>query len=210
MFKLKYRIVEIEFEIRNISPEEFDSNHSNLYGMVELNFNGNVIGYHHSNEISNNEISLGCFQDYSITRWIDILLDLLILLENNKCVIISELESDNWFLEFKKGKKNLNVRHIKAKNTHIDKNTSVTIPYIYIDRLEYIFHYKHRGSVKKEIEILDCDWGPISIETIQFYEEILNNTHLLLHDVSNTYENIYISKTILEIKNKMKLLKSES
>ena len=206
MFKLKCRIVENEFEINNLSSEEFDSEYFNLHGMLEFNFGGNLIGYCHGNSITSEEISIGCFQDYSIIRWFENFLKLLCLLKYNKRVIISVLDSERSYIEFTKKKTLLHVRHMKAEDVHIDKIVSVSTPYICVDRLEYIFHHKGEDDLKKEIRFVDCDWGPVIIDNAQFTQEIFHNTELLLNDIYNKYCNIYKSKTIMDIKKQVKLL----
>lgn len=63
MFELSYRIVEDFEHLLNMSCDEFDKEIRDFEGLIELNFNGNKIGYMFNGEITKDMIEVGCFQD---------------------------------------------------------------------------------------------------------------------------------------------------
>jgi len=63
LFEIKYRIVEDIEELLLMTPEIFDKEFNDFEGQIELNYNGNKIGYVFEGEISEEMFNVGCFQD---------------------------------------------------------------------------------------------------------------------------------------------------
>ncbi len=112
MFEIKYRIVENVETLLNITPEIFDKDFRDFAGQIELNFDGNKIGYVYEEEISEEMFKVGCFQDQWLLWWFTDLIKAVKLLRLNNYLAFSVPECPNW-IKFIKSDNCIRVQELR-------------------------------------------------------------------------------------------------
>ena len=97
MFEIKYRIVDDLNILRNISTNEFDEEWTDIEGFFLLNFDGNVEGDFHENELRENETG-----HEMLTIWFSLLLQTVEHLHSNDYAALKVIETYGTWIEFQK------------------------------------------------------------------------------------------------------------
>lgn len=195
MFEIKYRIVVDVKELLLLKPEMFDIDFNDFEGLIELNFNGNKIGYIFEEEISEEMFKAGCFQDEWLLLWFTNLLKAVKLLRENNYLILSEIECPNW-IEFTRISDNIKVKEYR-KIPHTIKNfKSSHSPTMAVSPLTEIIWLNNGETYSKGVEMETTDFVESCISYAEFEKEIKRKSKTLLIEIGRTFPNLIKSKSV--------------
>lgn len=201
MFDLTFRIVE-DFEgLLKISSDEFDIEREDFEGLIELNFNGNKIGFMLEDEIIKEMID--CLPCEWIYLWFRNLLETVHKLRTNDYVILSEIECCNW-IEFTKYKDCLKVRELKKLRKDIPNFKYIHVPYISTSPLIETVQLKTGETFTRYVEFDETDFKETIIKHEEFESEVLRKSKHLIKEVEKLFPNLSDSKILLKFRNLVK------
>jgi len=200
MFELRYRIVEDLQRLLNISCYEFDKEVSDFEGLIELDFNGNKIGYMFDGEITKEMLEVGCFQWDWIFLWFEKLLEVVEKLQTNDYLILSEIECSAW-IKFTKLNDCLKVRELKELIKDTPNFKSSHKPLISTSHLTETVELKTGETFIRYVEFDETDFEETIIKQDEFESEILGKAKYLIKEVENLFPNLSNSKVLIDFKN---------
>ncbi|ARF70108.1 hypothetical protein B7C51_23060 [Paenibacillus larvae subsp. pulvifaciens] len=108
MFKLLFRFVDDDLDVLSkINTEQFEKEYGDILGQIELNFNGNIVGFFHEDVPFGNEM---------ILLWFKRLHETLFRLRNSDYIAMNVVGNNNW-IELFKNDSFLKVNLIRDPNT---------------------------------------------------------------------------------------------
>lgn len=96
MFEIDFRVVDDFDMLSSISMLEFDEEWTDIEGFFSLNFDGNVYGYFHDNELQEYETG-----PELLTLWFSLLLETIEQLHQNGYIALKVIETNETWLEFR-------------------------------------------------------------------------------------------------------------
>lgn len=195
MFEICYRIVEDFNILLDSSKEEFDEDIRDFEGLIELNFNGKKIGYMYEGEITDEMITVGCFQDEWMILWFSNLLETVEYLRRSDYLILSEIESPHWIEFFKQGDR-LVVKELKEIQTFPVGFESSCKPHISTEQLYEIITLESGKTYKRKVEFERCDFDITNILYSQFETEILRKSIQFANEIIYLFPNLKSSTII--------------
>ncbi|MCK4261427.1 MAG: hypothetical protein KAX49_20830 [Halanaerobiales bacterium] len=177
MFEIKFRIVDDLDYLREIAVEQFDNDGADIEGFFSLDFNGNVEGYYHDNNLREGEVG-----HELITLWFDLLVEVILLLEETKYVILKEIECYDTWIEFILEDNDLKVSLAK---------------YSAEESTQYIFTTPQKG-LKYSI------WKDIIIPFELFRNEVMHKGKEYIDRVAQINPVLLKSKVISKLLNKIR------
>ncbi len=172
MFQIKYRIIEDMKALKQWDASTFDKE-SDLEGFFQLQFDDKHYGYFHDRELRDGEVGFDL-----ITHWFEMLIKVYLALETSKYVALSDIESFNTWLEFKR----TNNQTLEVSIIECDKSNIVEA---IVTRCFEEYTYS--------------DWKNMSILLEDFKEEILNKSNLYIDEIRNINSKLLESKRILNL-----------
>lgn len=173
MFQIKYRIIEDMKILKQWDGSTFDKE-GDLEGFFQLQFNDKNYGYYHDRELRDGETGFDL-----ITHWFEMLIKVYLALETSKYVALSDIESFNTWLEFKR----ISSQILEVSIIECDKNDiAEAIVTNHFDDYTY------------------SDWKNIQITLEDFQEEILHKSNLYIDDIRSINSKLLESKRILNLK----------
>jgi len=174
LFKINYRITDSFEEIRSLSSEDF-----HIEGFFEMVFNKNRYGNYHNKILKDGEQGLE-----SITSWLERLLRACFILLSSDYLLISDVESYNIWVEFRKKGDLIFASVIEAEK--VDGSSDLEI-----------------------VQLTEVNYPNWSNEQISFDElvnEVISKTEAFISEVCRINENLQYSRMInalIEMKRKL-------
>lgn len=205
MFKINYRIVESYDRLREMTAETYDRQWGNIEGLIELQFEGDSMGYIFNGEITSEMYKAGCFQDELLVSWFVKLLDTVISLHQSDYVALHGFECPKFIEFFKQGDQLLvheNVEEMKKCKTIDDMPL--------IDKLIFSFKkFKDTGkfklvkSNKEEIAEIMKAFQDTTILQSEFEQEVVRKAQQFVEEVASQYPWLMPSRTFTSLKDKI-------
>ncbi|MNO58777.1 hypothetical protein D3C76_493480 [compost metagenome] len=178
--EIRFRIIVDLEDIFLWSADKFDEE-GDIEGFFELDFSGYSYGYYHSGPLGNDEKGFDL-----LTNWFERLIKLVLYLNTNDYVAISDIESYNTWIEFvKKDQNTLKVSIIKNSN----KSGLSDI-------------VMHRFSQYKY-----SDWRDVTVLMEDFKNELIHKTELYIEQIRRLNEHLIESKRIKILDNLLDKIK---
>lgn len=179
LFEIHYRIVDDVETLRVLSAEQYDSEGLDIEGYFSLNFNGNVVGFYHDNDLREGETG-----QELLTLWFDLLMDVVVQLKTTKYAALKMIETYDTWLEFTLLDDEMLISLAKFK-------AGFTNEYLIIER-KNCFDYPK--------------WKDVKVSFSEFVDKIEDNVKKYFHEVENINPSLMKSKTMLRVVEKIKLL----
>ncbi len=195
MFELKYRIVDDIKKLSLITPEVFDKDFGNFEGQIELNFNGNKIGYVYEGEISEEMFKVGCFQNEWVLSWLTNLLQAVKLLRENNYLILAEIECPN-FIEFTKSNDSIKVQEYRLLPLNISNFQSAGVPAMSVLPLSQEIVLKTGEKYSQDAQLKPTSFVESFISYMEFEQEVKKKCILFLSEIKKRLPNLINSRAI--------------
>ncbi|WPC43374.1 hypothetical protein [Clostridium sp. JS66] len=199
MFEIKYRIVEDIKELLLLTPEVFDDDFNDFEGQIELNFNGNKIGYVFEGKISEEMFKVGCFQDEWVILWFTHLIQAVKLLRKNNYLIFSEIECSDW-IDLTKLGDSIKVRELRQIPYNIKNFKYGGTPAMSVTPLCAEIVLNTGETFTKDVEMETTDFVESFISYTEFEQEVKRKSMMLLNEIRDVFPNLINSKSIKEFK----------
>lgn len=171
MFQILYRLTDDIKYLKTLDEEAFDVE-GDFEGFFALNFDGNYYGYYHDNPLKENEKG-----DELITNWFISLLEAYVELQLTNYVAVSDIDSFNTWLEFKKQGEMVSVSIVEAEKE--DGSTEI--------RTKPFENYAYGR------------WNNIGLELEDFRTELINKASQYFEEIVSINLRLLKSRRIIKL-----------
>ena len=201
MFSVRYKIVENEPYLGEVSPEKFEQDIYDVKGLIELDFDGHKIGFINPEDVSITRDNVEAFQQDLLVFWFSHLLNILDYIEQGSSfLIVTVLEEANSFLEINRDTDTLSIKKFIVNLKDLEPSLSYSIPFIANRTLDY-YVYGEQLTKQEPIQ-LSYEWETKNIGLFELKEEILIKAREFLLEIKSRFPNLYKSSTINELREK--------